>query len=69
VLGNRVQHRLAALGKQDQRKNIEILEEKRGRESIVLTGYLPGKWSANRNLAPQTGFEEITTDVLERDFW
>jgi hypothetical protein len=30
------------LGKQEENKNVEILEENHGRESTVLTGHLPG---------------------------
>jgi hypothetical protein len=50
VLGNRVQHTLAALGKQEESKNVEILEENHGRERTVLTGHLPGEWSATLKL-------------------
>jgi hypothetical protein len=35
ALGNRVQHTLAALGKQEETKNVEILEENHARESTV----------------------------------
>jgi len=39
-------HSLPSVSKR-KAKNVEILEEP-GRESTVLTGHLPGEWSANR---------------------
>jgi hypothetical protein len=38
-------NRSSALGKQEESKNAEILEENHGGESTVLTGHLPGEWS------------------------
>jgi hypothetical protein len=31
-----------------RKQNVEILRENHGRESTVLTGHLPGEWSAIR---------------------
>jgi len=42
-------HSLPSVSKR-KAKNVEILEEP-GRESTVLTGHLPGEWSANRKCA------------------
>jgi len=42
-------HSLPSVSKR-KAKNVEILEENTGRESTVLTGHLPGEWSATRKL-------------------